>query len=99
MLNIHNFARGVRGLRVMWLCEEMGLPYGVENHAFPTPAAHRALNPLGTVPLLEDADGVVLNESIAIMPLPRPGLWAGRLLLPTTDPASLRALPATDTLR
>jgi glutathione S-transferase len=25
MMKIHNFARGARGQRVMWLCEEMGL--------------------------------------------------------------------------
>ncbi len=30
MLRIHNFARGARGLRVMWLCEEMGLLYEVK---------------------------------------------------------------------
>src|SRR5262245_25726492 len=53
MMKIHNFARGVRGQRVMWLCEEMGLPYTVQNHAFPVGADYRALNPLGTVPFLE----------------------------------------------
>ena len=88
MLNIHNFPRGVRGLRVMWLCEEMGLAYAVENHAFPTPAAYRALNPLGTVPLLEDNGGVALNESIAIM-LYLVQIYGPTPLLPTTDPASL----------
>jgi len=85
MLRIHNFARGARGQRVMWLCEEMGLPYCVENHTFPVSAAYRALNPLGTVPFLEDTGGVAFNESIAMLiyivqrygPTP---LW------PTSDP-------------
>ena len=27
MIKIHNFARGARGVRVFWQCEEMGLPY------------------------------------------------------------------------
>jgi glutathione S-transferase len=67
MMKIHNFARGARGLRVMWLCEEMGLPYGVQNHSFPVSDDYRALNPLGTVPLLEDDGGVAINESVAIM--------------------------------
>jgi len=67
MLKIHNFARGARGLRVIWLCEEMGLAYSLENHTFPTPPEYRALNPLGTVPLLEDTAGASLNESIAIL--------------------------------
>jgi glutathione S-transferase len=67
MLKIHNFARGARGLRVVWLCEEMGLTYSLENHPFPTPPAYRALNPMGTVPYLEDESGVGLSESIAIL--------------------------------
>ncbi len=67
MLKVHNFAGGARGLRVIWLCEEMGLAYRVELHDFPVSASYRALNPLGTLPFLEDADGVALNESIAIM--------------------------------
>ena len=52
MLKIHNFARGGRGLRVAWLCEEMGLDYEVVNHPFPVPDSYLALNPLGTVPYL-----------------------------------------------
>jgi glutathione S-transferase len=67
MMKIHNFARGARGLRVMWLCEEMGLPYSVQNHSFPVSDNYRALNPLGTVPFLEDDGGVAVNESVAIM--------------------------------
>jgi glutathione S-transferase len=67
MMTIHNFARGARGQRVMWLCEEMGLPYAVQNHSFPVPADYRTLNPLGTVPFLEDDGGVAINESVAMM--------------------------------
>jgi glutathione S-transferase len=39
----------------------------VEIVAFPTGAAYRARHPLGTVPFLEDEDGVTLNESVAMM--------------------------------
>jgi glutathione S-transferase len=67
MMTIHNFARGARGLRVIWQCEEMGLPYAVLNHSFPVSADYRALNPLGTVPFLQDDGGVAINESVAIM--------------------------------
>ena len=67
MMKIHNFARGARGQRVMWLCEEMGLPYAVQNHSFPVPADYRTLNPLGTVPFLGDDGGVAMNESVAMM--------------------------------
>ena len=67
MMTIHNFSRGARGLRAMWLCEEMGLSYAVRNYSFPPPSDYRALNPLGTVPFLEDDGGVAMNESVAIM--------------------------------
>jgi glutathione S-transferase len=66
MLTIHNFARGARGLRAMWLAEEMGLDYVVVNHSYPTGADYRAKNPLGSVPLLED-DNIKLAESVAML--------------------------------
>jgi glutathione S-transferase len=88
MLKIHNFARGARGLRIIWLCEEMGLSYRLENHPFPTPPEYRALNPLGTVPFLEDAHGVGLNESIAIL-LYLAQTHGPTPLLPMAEPALL----------
>ena len=66
MITIHTFARGVRGLRVIWLCEEMGLPYQIEVVPVPADEKYRALNPLGSVPFLTDGD-VAINESIAIL--------------------------------
>ena len=66
MIRIYNFARGARGLRLFWQCEEMGLPYEIETVSFPPSAGYRAKNPLGSVPFLED-DGVAINESVAIM--------------------------------
>jgi glutathione S-transferase len=86
MIKIHNFARGARGQRAMWLCEEMRLAYEVQNHPFPVPAAYRALNPLGTVPFLEDDGGVAINESVAIM-LYIAQRYGPTPLLPTADPA------------
>jgi glutathione S-transferase len=59
-----------RGFRVVWLLEEMGLPYrlrdvdllaGVENDA-----EFLAINPAGFIPALRDGD-VEMVESIAIM--------------------------------
>jgi glutathione S-transferase len=67
MIIIYNFARGARGLRAIWQCEEMGLRYRVEAVSFPPSAAYRVLNPLGSVPFLEDEGGVAINESVAIM--------------------------------
>lgn len=68
MLRIYNFKRGARGLRLMWQCEEMGVPYEVEHVGYPVSDAYRARHPLGNVPFLEDgAKGVAISESIAIM--------------------------------
>ncbi len=59
-----------RGFRVVWLLEEMGLPYrlrdvdllvGVENDP-----EFLAINPAGFIPALQDGE-VILVESIAIM--------------------------------
>ncbi len=59
-----------RGFRVVWLLEEMGLPYrlrpvdmlaGVENDP-----DYLAINPAGFIPALQDGD-TILVESIAIM--------------------------------
>jgi len=67
MIKIHNFARGARGLRLLWVCEEMNLPYQFEVVSYPPSDAYRALNPMHTVPFLQDGDDVAINESVAIM--------------------------------
>lgn len=87
MITIHNFARGARGLRVMWQCEEMELPYQVEMVSFPPSAAYLALHPLGSVPFLEDEGGVSINESVAMM-LYLADKYGPTPLLPKNDPAT-----------
>jgi len=67
MIRIHNFPRGLRGVRVAWLCEEMGLAYEVHAVSYPPGTAYLALHPLGTVPFLEDDGGVAINESVAML--------------------------------
>ncbi|MDB5546523.1 MAG: glutathione S-transferase [Hyphomicrobiales bacterium] len=68
MITIHNFQNGARGIRVAWLCEEMGLAYKPIIHAFPTSAEYRLKYSLGSVPFVEDPDrGVSMGESVAIL--------------------------------
>jgi glutathione S-transferase len=67
MITIHNFPRGVRGLRVAWQCEEMGLSYRLESVSFPPSDEYRALHPLANVPFLQDDGGIAIHESVAIM--------------------------------
>jgi glutathione S-transferase len=85
MIKIHNFARGARGLRLMWQCEEMGVPYELVTVPYPPSDAYRALNPMGTVPFLEDTEtGVAINESIAMM-LYLANKYGPTPLLPSVD--------------
>ncbi len=86
MIRIHNFARGARGLRLCWQCEEMGLPYETAVVTYPPSEAYLALNPIGNVPFLEDDGGVAINESVAIM-LHLASRYGPTPLLPTHDVA------------
>lgn len=70
MLKIHHLGHS-QSERVVWLCEELGLPYELEKHARDpvtrlSPPALKALHPLGAAPLIE-ADGMLLAESGAIV--------------------------------
>lgn len=66
MLTIHHTPRS-RSHRVVWQCEEMGVPYRTLPVAFPLTDDYKALNPAGGVPFLEDDNGVAINESVAMM--------------------------------
>ena len=55
-----------RSQRVVWLMEELGEEYRVELLALPFPDSFRELNPLGTVPFIDD-DGIGMGESLAIL--------------------------------
>ena len=61
---------GSRSVRVIWLCEELGLPCEVEtidfSPAFRATPAWRAKNPTGKVPVLDD-DGFTIYESGAMV--------------------------------
>lgn len=67
MLVLHHCV-SARSFRPLWLMEELGLPYELRMLPFP-PRVHApeylAENPLGTVPLLVDAD-VRMTESAAM---------------------------------
>jgi len=94
MLKIYNFPRG-RGLRVIWLCEEMGIPYKIEPVSFPPSEAYKKINPLGQVPFLEDDGGVAINESIAMLLYIAEKYGPTPLLPPKTDPKFARVLQLT----
>ena len=95
MITIHNFSRGARGLRVMWLCEEMGLAYRAAEVTYPPSAAYMALNPRGTVPFLEDEGGVAIGESVAMLLYPAHRYGPTPLMPARDDPDLARVLQLT----
>ncbi|MBL6854333.1 MAG: glutathione S-transferase family protein [Alphaproteobacteria bacterium] len=95
MITIYNFPRGARGIRVFWVCEEMGLPYACEAVGYPPSAAYRALNPVGSVPFLTDDHGAAINESVAMMLYVAERYGPTPLLPAKTDPAFARVMQMT----
>lgn len=70
MLTVHHLGIS-QSERIPWLCEELGIPYRLQNYdrdatTRMAPANYKALHPFGTAPVIED-DGKVLAESGAII--------------------------------
>jgi glutathione S-transferase len=70
MLTVHHLGVS-QSERIVWLCEELGIPYELKVYARDAvtrlgPPEYKALHPLGTAPIITDGD-VVLPESGAIM--------------------------------
>ncbi len=68
MLKVYH-AQNTRSVRIVWLCEELGIPYDLKTMKFAPEdlqsEAYLAIHPLGKVPSIDD-DGLILNESGAI---------------------------------
>jgi len=64
------FAPNTRAVRIVWLFEELGLPYELERYKLGDPAMrsaeYRKVHPMGRVPALQDGD-VTIFESGAIV--------------------------------
>lgn len=75
--------------RIVWLMEELGLPYKLKWYDrgadFLAPAEFRALHPAGTAPIIED-DGLLMTESTAIVEYISQRHGKGRLSVPVESP-------------
>ncbi len=65
MLKIHHLGHS-QSERIVWLCEELGVPYELVKHTRDpvtrlSPPELKALHPLGAAPLIE-VDGMLLGE-------------------------------------
>jgi glutathione S-transferase len=69
MLTIHHLRQSVSD-RVLWLCEELGVPYELKCYdrepSMAAPPEYKALSAFGTAPVIQDG-GLTLGESGAVV--------------------------------
>lgn len=94
MLEIYHVPR-TRSVRVIWLCEELGLPYTVLpvdfSPAYRASPEWRALNPVGKVPAMRDGD-LTMFESGAMLEYILERYGEGRLRPAPGTPEAARYL-------
>jgi len=93
MVVVHHLENS-RSQRVLWLLEELGVPYEVKRYArdketMLAPPELRALHPLGKSPVITDG-GVTVAESGAIVEYLIERYGNGRLIPPPGTPERLR---------
>ena len=93
MIIVHHLNNS-RSQRILWLLEELGLPYEVKRYqrdakTMLAPPALRAVHPLGKSPVISDGD-VTLAESGAITEYLAGKYGDGKLLPPAGTPERLR---------
>ena len=85
MIKVYHAPR-TRSIRILWLLEELGLPYTIEKVAFaPQPMPFAQATPFGKVPALEDGD-VSMFESGAMVEYILERYGQGRLAPAIGDP-------------
>ena len=89
MLTVHHLGIS-QSERVVWLCEELGLPYRLVRYERDpvtrlAPPEYKTLHPFGTAPVITD-DDLVLAESGAIIEYLLARYGGGRLAIPHGAP-------------
>jgi glutathione S-transferase len=89
MLTVHHLGKS-QSERIVWLCEELGLPYELKRYARDSvtmlaPPDYKALHPIGSAPVITDGD-LVLAESGAIVDYIMAKYGDGRLALRPDHP-------------
>lgn len=93
MIVVHHL-NASRSQRVLWLLEELGVPYQVKRYerdpeTMLAPASLRAVHPLGKAPVVTDGD-LTLAESGAIIDYLAGRYGEGKLVPPAGTPERLR---------
>jgi len=86
MLKIYHVT-GTRGMRIIWLCEELGIEYDVIKIDFSTEYRSspewRAISPIGKVPILVDGDMRMFESGAMVQYVLNK--YAGDALVPSAD--------------
>jgi glutathione S-transferase len=93
MITVHHLNNS-RSQRVLWLLEELGLPYEIKHYqrdakTMLAPESLRQVHPLGKSPVITD-DGTTVAESGAIIEYLVERYGNGRLVPPAGSPEKLR---------
>lgn len=93
MLTVHHLGKS-QSERIVWLCEELGIPYELKLYArapVMAPDDYRALHPIGSAPVItdktEEGRELTLAESGAVVEYIVAKHGDGRLSVPKDDPA------------
>jgi glutathione S-transferase len=74
MLKIYGYAASINVRKVLWVCEELALPFEREDWAgtfrSTSEPEFRALNPVGMVPVIDDAGVVIWESNVIVRYLP-----------------------------
>ena len=87
MLTVHHLGKS-QSERIVWLCEELEVPYELKRYArapLLAPADYKALHPVGTAPVITDGD-LVLAEFGAVVEYLVARYGEGRLALTADRP-------------
>lgn len=88
MLTVHHLGKS-QSERIVWLCEELDIPYELKHYArapVMAPDDYRALHPIGSAPVITDGD-ITLAESGAVVEYIIAKHGQGRLTVPKEDAA------------
>lgn len=88
MLTVHHLGKS-QSERVVWLCEELEIPYELKRYSRApvlAPEEYRALHPIGSAPVISDGE-LTLAESAAVVEYIIDTFGDGRLKVKQGDPA------------
>ncbi|WP_428248037.1 glutathione S-transferase family protein [Ferrovibrio sp.] len=88
MLTVHHLGKS-QSERIVWLCEELGIPYDLKVYQRAprlAPPEYKALHPIGSAPVITDGD-ITLAESGAVMDYILAKYGEGRLALGKDHPS------------